>query len=229
MISVVIPTLDAAVHLPATLDALVPAAVDGLVKEVVIADGGSADATLAVAEDAGACVVAAPKSRGAQLKAGAEAARSAWLLFLHADTKLSPAWIEAARAFIESGDDRAATFTLRFDAQGLRPSLVVAGAMLRTRLFTAPYGDQGLLISRRLYDDIGGFRDMPLFEDVDIVRRLVRKKGRRALCALKAQAVTSAERYARDGYVRRVLKNAWCLALYKAGVAPERIMKVYRS
>lgn len=229
MISVVIPTLNAEARLSQCLEALVRPTVDGLIKEVIVVDGGSADATLAIADAFGACILTARQGRGAQLRAGATAARGAWLLFLHADTALEPDWAEEARAFIESNDDRAAIFTLRFDAEGLRPALVAAGAMLRTKLFAAPYGDQGLLISRQLYDDIGGFRDMPLFEDVDIVRRLARKHGRRALHVLNARAITSADRYARDGYLKRVLKNAWCLTLYNVGVAPERIAKVYRS
>ncbi|MEE2692989.1 MAG: TIGR04283 family arsenosugar biosynthesis glycosyltransferase [Pseudomonadota bacterium] len=226
MISVVIPTLNPGGRLKRTLAALVPGAFDGLIKEVVISDGGSTDETQAIAEGAGAHFVEGARGRGAQLGAGAEAARGEWLLFLHADTVLEESWMEEARAAM-SEPGRAGVFTLAFDAQGFAPRLVAAGAMLRTRLFAAPYGDQGLLISRRLYDEIGGYAPLPLFEDVDLIRRLVRSKGRRALRVMKSKAITAADRYERDGYLGRVLKNAWCLMLYRFGVAPARIAEIY--
>ncbi|MBB5519221.1 TIGR04283 family arsenosugar biosynthesis glycosyltransferase [Amphiplicatus metriothermophilus] len=225
-ISVIIPTLDAARELPATLTALVPAAIDGLVKEVIIADGGSQDETMRIAQEAGARVVAGPRGRGAQLAQGAAAARGAWLLFLHADTVLETTWAEEARAFL-GAPERAGVFTLAFDAKGFAPRVVAAGAMARTRLLAAPYGDQGLLIARALYEEIGGFRPLPLFEDLDIIERLIKTKGRRALHVFRAKAVTSAARYERDGYMRRVLKNAWCLALYRFGASPARIAEIY--
>lgn len=228
MISVVIPTLDAEARLAAALDALVAAAADGLVKEVIVVDGGSTDGAVKIADDFGAKILTAPPGRGGQLRAGGEAAKGDWLLFLHGDTILDAGWAEEAGGFIEAGPNRAAVFTLAFDAKGLAPRVVAAGAMARTRLLKNPYGDQGLLISRRLYDDIGGYRAMPLFEDVDIVRRLVKAKGRGALKILPAKAVTSAERYERGGYARQVFKNAWRLMRYYAGAAPEDLAKKYR-
>ena len=100
--------------------------------------------------------------------------------------------------------------------------------MLRTRMFSSPYGDQGLLISRAAYEAVGGYRPMPLFEDVDLIDRLLVANGRRALVVMRAKAVTSACRYRRDGYFRRVIRNARCLAMYRAGVAPETIVQYYR-
>lgn len=228
MISVVIPTLNAAGELPGTLAALVPAAIDGLVKEVIVSDGGSGDATPEIAKAAGARFISCEKGRGGQLACGAALARGRWLLFLHADTRLDHSWADEAGAFIAE-EDRAGVFTLKFDSNGRMAAIVASGAMLRTRLLKAPYGDQGLLISRPLYDSVGGFSDKPLFEDIDIIDRLVRKHGRRVLHVLKAQAVTSAARYQADGYGARVLKNLVCLMMYRAGVAPARIWKFYHS
>lgn len=94
---------------------------------------------------------------------------------------------------------------------------------VRCGLLALPYGDQGLLIPRRLYDDVGGFTDQPLMEDIDLVRRL----GRRRIAMLRADAVTSARRYRDDGYLRRILRNQACLALYAAGASPERIAHLY--
>lgn len=224
-ISVVIPTLNAGDDLRRTLPVLAPAAIGGLVREVIVADGGSADATRTIAEAAGARVVETKRGRGGQLMEGAKAARGDWLLFLHADTVLEEQWAQEAEAFISQGGNRAAVFTLAFDANGLAPRLVAAGAMFRTRILRAPYGDQGLLISRAHYDAAGGYRDLPLMEDVDLIDRLNRRGG---FSVLKSKAVTSARRYERDGYVARVVRNACCILMYRAGADPAKIARFYR-
>lgn len=224
-LSVIIPALEAAANLPPTLAALAPAAVSGLIREVIVVDGGSRDGTRAIAEAAGARVIETAPGRGGQLREGATAARGRWLLFLHADTVLEPAWETEAAAFMEEGGARAAVFSLAFDAKGLAPRLVAAGAMLRTRMVRAPYGDQGLLISRALYEAVGGYRAMPLMEDVDLVDRLNRRGGFKVL---KAKARTSAQRYEREGYAARVARNALCIALFRAGLDPAKIAKIYR-
>ena len=114
------------------------------------------------------------------------------------DTVLAEGWEREVLAFISNKSDAAAVFTLAFDAKGLAPKLVAFGAMQRTRWLKSPYGDQGLLISKSAYEEIGGYRDMPLFEDVDIIRRLVRNKGALALHVFSSKAITSAERYERE-------------------------------
>ena len=228
MISIIIPAFNAAPRLRGTLDALVDGAVGGFVTEVIVVDGGSIDETREIAEAFGAKVLSAPKGRGAQLRAGAEAARADWLLFLHADTLLERAWSAQAARFAERGGAQIGVFRLGLDAKGLAPRLVAAGANLRTRLLKSPYGDQGLLISRSDYDAIGGYEPIPLFEDVDILKRIRRQFGRKSVTLLPARAMTSAEKYERQGYARRVLKNAWLIMQYKAGVSPERLAEQYR-
>jgi len=227
-ISVVVPTLNAAEGLPMTLAALAPAALGGLVREVVISDGGSTDDVAEIADAAGARFIVGRRGRGVQLAQGAAEARGRWLLFLHADTQLEPGWENDASALIESGEDNVGVFSLRFDEAGVAPALVAGGAMIRTRVFGTPYGDQGLLVSRKLYDAIGGYRDMPLFEDVDIIDRIKRRMGRKSLVVLTSHAVTSAARYRKSGYGGRVVKNALCMAMYRAGVSPEKIAAFYR-
>jgi rSAM/selenodomain-associated transferase 2 len=223
MISVIIPAANAAAQLGPTLDSLVNAAVSGLVGEVVIAClEGDAD-TVRIADAWGAKVAPCGLGRGVALRAGAAAARKPWLLFLHADTRLSAGWEAETEEFIAGQVDHAAAFTFKLADRGMRPRLVEAGVALRARLFALPYGDQGLLISRRFHDEIGGFRPMPIMEDVDIIRRI----GRSRLTILRAAAITSAQRYQRDGYVRRVARNWACIAMYPAGVPPERIAKFY--
>lgn len=230
MVSVVIPTLEAERELARTLAALVPAVVDEVVREVIIVDGGSTDRTEALADASGARFVRAERGRGAQLAAGAATARHPWLLFLHADTVLDEGWHREAQAHIAEAEKyhegaRAAAFRFALDDRGWRPRLVESGVALRSRLFALPYGDQGLLISRRLYDAVGGYRELPLFEDVDLVRRL----GRRRLRLLDARATTSAARYRRDGYMARTLRNWWCTLHYARGTPIERIERIYRG
>jgi len=223
MISVVIPVLNAQACLAASLSALVPAAVDGLVKELILVDGGSTDATLEIAEDAGARVIRTEKGRGVQLAAGCAAARSPWLLVLHADTRLARDWTDPVLAHLEGPDDRAGYFRFALDDRGWKPRLWEAGVALRCHLLGLPYGDQGLLISRSLLDSVGGYRSLPLMEDVDLVQRI----GARRLYPLDARATTSALRFRRDGYLRRSLGNWGLLARYLAGAAPEDLARRY--
>jgi rSAM/selenodomain-associated transferase 2 len=217
-LTAVIPTLNAASTLPATLASL------GEIR-VVVVDGGSTDATAAIARAGCATVVAASPGRGTQLAAGAAASGSGWLLFLHGDTVLGQDWREAADRFIcEAGSrERAATFALKFDDRGIVPRLFEMMVAFRVRVFGLPYGDQGLLVHSELLDSVGGYRALPLMEDVDLVRRI----GRRRLRVLDAIATTSASRYRQDGYWRRAFRNLTCLAMYFAGAAPERIARYY--
>lgn len=228
MISVVIPTLNAEPGLAASLSALITATVEGLVREVIIVDGGSTDRTLSIADQAGARIVKSPPGRGRQLQAGAAAARFDWLLFLHADTVLEPGWEREVATFMERVDcgnrpDAAAAFRFALDDLGFFPRLVEWGVAARSSAMRLPYGDQGLVIPRRLYDRLGGFRDLPLMEDVDLVRRL----GRSRTIILRAAAVTSAIRYRNDGYVPRMARNLACLALYYLRVPPRVIARLY--
>lgn len=223
MLSIVIPTLDAAPVLPATLAALGAAGPD---REIVVADGGSGDATRALAAAAGARVIETAPGRGGQLAAGAEAARGDWLLFLHADTVLGPGWDRAVARFANDPANAMRAAAFRFALDDPRPAARRLERLVawRCRALGLPYGDQGLLIGRAFYDRIGGFRALPLMEDVDMVRRI----GRRRLVLLDMPAVTSAARYRRGGYVRRPALNLLCLSLYFAGMPPRHILKIYR-
>ncbi len=229
MISVVIPTLNAEAGLASAMTALVTATVEGLVREVIVVDGGSQDRTLDIAEQAGATILRSEPSRGRQLKTGADAARFPWLLFLHADTVLETGWERDAAAFMERVDLgkrplSAAAFRFTLDDLGLKPRLIESGVAARCAVFRLAYGDQGLLIPRRLYSEVGGYRDVPLMEDVDLARRL----GRRRLVMLRPRAVTSAVRYQRDGYVYRTVRNLACLSLFFLRVPATVIARLYR-
>ena len=216
MLTVVIPTWNAVRTLRATIASL--EAGRGLIGEVVVADGGSSDGTRALAEELGARIMPVPKGRGSQLRDGIAGTRSDAVLVLHADTRLSPDWPDRRP---RSG--RAGYFRLRLDDSAPGARRVERLANWRAASLGLPYGDQGLWLERGLYEAVGGYRPLPLMEDVDLVRRI----GRARLEALPAAAVTSAERYRREGYWCRPLRNLTCLTLYLAGVPPERIARFY--
>ena len=229
LLSIVIPTLNAA----GVLDPTLAAAADGIARfeergipvEVVVADGGSRDGTADVARRYGALLVEAETGRGRQLAAGAAAAAGAWLLFLHADTRPAPGWDEEVGAFIAQATNqgRAACFRFALDDRATAARLLERLVALRCRLFALPYGDQGLLIHRSLYEALGGFRPLPMMEDVDLVRRI----GRKRLAYLRTPAVTSAVRFRRAGYVPRMARNLCCLLLFSLGVRAETVARIY--
>nr|WP_281857118.1 TIGR04283 family arsenosugar biosynthesis glycosyltransferase [Litoreibacter halocynthiae] len=222
--SIVIPTLNAATQLPETLNALMPGLERGMIRDLIVSDGGSTDATLEIAEAAGALVVSGAKGRGGQLHRGAEAAKGEWLLFLHADTHLPPDWVGAAAVHRTGHPNLAAAFRLRFRAKGLAPRIVASWANLRSAALNLPYGDQGLLMSRELYDYSGGYLDQPLMEDVAMARAL---KGRIRL--LDTFAATGAERYVQNGWLRQSLRNFGTLTRYSFGADPEELSKRYHK
>mmetsp|Transcript_18177 Transcript_18177/g.28442 ORF Transcript_18177/g.28442 Transcript_18177/m.28442 type:complete len:223 (-) Transcript_18177:2783-3451(-) len=217
-ISVIIPTLNAQAELSDCLSALVEGLDTGLITELVISDGGSDDETRVLADAWGANIVTGPPSRGGQLQRGCAAARGQWLLVLHADTVLEPGWSAVAARHL--GQSKAGYFKLRFDRGG---SFVAGWANLRARLFGLPYGDQGLLIRRDHYARVGGYPDQPLMEDVALARALHGE-----LLAMDAVAVTNAQKYRRQGWIRRGVRNLWTLMRYFAGTDPEALARAYR-
>jgi rSAM/selenodomain-associated transferase 2 len=222
LISLVIPTLNAAGTLSETLAA---ARNSAILRETIVADGGSSDDTVACAAAAGARVIVAPRGRGGQLAAGAAAASADWLLFLHADCRLEPGWESAVAAFLSApaAEGRAGYFDFALDDPAPAARRLEQAVAWRCWVLALPYGDQGLLVARSLYDAVGGFAPLPLMEDVDLARRL----GRRRLGRIGARCIASARRYRRGGYLRRPLRNLMCLSLYFAGVPPARILRLY--
>lgn len=222
MISAVIPTFNDAQHLPRALGSLV-AGVGGVLKQVIIADGGSTDDTLAIADAAGCDIVKGENGRAKQLRAGADAAKGKWLLFLHADTALASGWLEETERFINAPQSRkkAAVYKLAFDDASQKAKRAMFWARLRGHVMKLPYGDQGLLISRFFYDGLGGYPDVPAMEDVEIMRRI----GGQRLVQFDAEIVARAEKYRREG--SGALRNLSLMARYMMGADPVELAKAY--
>jgi len=221
-LSIIIPTLNAERALLRLLPQLVEGLTARLIAELILADGGSQDQTAALAEEAGAVFIPAPKGRGCQLHAGAQAAKGRWFLVLHADSQMPPNWVDAVQTHMQNYPKDAASFALAFNDTSLMAGLTAGWANLRTRLFSLPYGDQGLLIPARLYAQIGGYPEVPLMEDVMIAKKL---RGRLRLMPCKI--TTDAEKYRRYGWIKRGARNLTTLALFKLGRSPERLAARY--
>lgn len=218
MICAVIPTYNCEASLPALLSQLRGAA------RIVVTDGDSEDATLRVAAAHEAVIAMGSPGRGAQLRRGARWSEGCeWLLFLHADSVLPDNWERLAERHIERHSGKAGYFDLAYDSPKFAARVVEFLVRLRCAAFALPYGDQGLLISRALYDEVGGYGAVPLFEDVAIIRSVGRPRLRRLGGAL----ITSADKYERDGFFRRGWRNLGLLRRYLKGESPHAIAKDY--
>jgi len=217
----VIPTLDEAAALPALLEDL--RALRPLLGEVVVADAGSSDATIALARAAGARVLTAPRGRARQLNAGARRSQGDWLLFLHADSRFGSDAVAAVRQVLAGIlPVEAAVFRFAIDLPAPWRRLIEAGQTLRERWFGLSYGDQGLLVRRERFDGVGGFPELPLMEDVVMIRRLRRRCG---VARLPAAVLTSGRRYRQRGVLRTWLTHTLLITLFTAGVSPLRLAR----
>lgn len=223
-LSIIIPAKDAAGDLPGCLAALFSGVEAGLVREVIVSAVLSNDPAMReIADTVGAIWVEGEAGRGAQMKTGADIARGDWLLFVHADSWLSADWVRVTRAHISGMPEKAGAFQLAFRSGARRARIVEALTNWRARTFGLPYGDQGLLISRALYDEVGGFSPVPLMEDVMIARKI----GKARLVELQAQAATSGQKQEQDGWFGRSLRNLWLLFRFACGATPEALAKEY--
>jgi glycosyltransferase involved in cell wall biosynthesis len=218
-LSIVIPTLEAEGDLPALLVALMEGVEAGIVRELIVSDGGSTGATRTIAEEVGAVWLSGPAGRGGQLARGVARAGGDWILVLHADSTPGPGWVEAVERGIARGGP--GYFRLRFRARGVGPRVTAGWANMRAGLFGLPFGDQGLLVSRADYDAAGGYPDIPLMEDMALVRALPRPRP------LDAWVETGWTRYA-GGWIGQGARNLWRQLRFLAGADPARLARGYR-
>jgi len=223
-LAVVIPAYQEAARLPGLLAQLAQA--PHLVAEVVVVDAGSDDATVLVARLAGAQVLRSEANRGRQLALGVAASSAPWLLLLHADARLPVGWARALAQAMAGGDHQAWAFRLAID--GADPALrwVEAAVGLRCRWRQLPYGDQGLLLSRRQLAAVGGIRPLPLMEDLDLVLRLRRQVPIRLLpLALRVDG----RRWRRLGVLRTSWSNWRLRRAWRRGVPAPILAELYRG
>lgn len=223
-LAIIIPTLNAAQTLENTLQTHQYLNAS----EIIVVDGGSHDNTLQIAQKYSTRLLSTSKgNRGQQLAYGASQTHSPWLLFQHADTTISPHACQCVHTYIAQPQNihYAAYFQFRLNDTPYIARLLEYYVALRNHLFALPYGDQGLLISRYLYDTIGGYQPLPLMEDVHIIQKL----GKKRLQRLNATATTSPQKYKKDGYILRGLRNLLCLLLYQLGVQPKHLLNIYHS
>lgn len=217
MISVVIPTLNAEDYLARTLTSLVPGVVEGVIKEVIIVDGGSTDSTLEIAESTGCRIVDGDAARGLQLWQGCRAAKGDWLMVIHPDSQLGEGWIDEVQNHIRSYPTQAGYFHLCFDDPSMLAKLWGELVALKARWLALPSGDHGMLLSRALYDCIGGYKDQAAFEDVALALTL----GRARLRPMATSLSTGASRFKRRGWALGVVGRSLRFALYLLGVPPK--------
>ena len=230
LVSVVIPVLHDAEELERLLAELLPqpsgGSEDGAGREVIVVNGDDADPAIRPLRQRFPAVrwASAEPGRARQMNAGARLASGAWLLFLHADTCPAPGWLDEIRRIDADPRTVAGALRLRLRSRDWRARVVERGVAWRVRWLGLPYGDQGIFVRRAVFDRLGGYRPLPLMEDVDLVRRL-RRGGRMAFS--RVPILASARRWERDGWLRRTALNLLLLLAYSAGVPPARLARAY--
>jgi rSAM/selenodomain-associated transferase 2/rSAM/selenodomain-associated transferase 1 len=221
-VSVIIPALNEAAHIAATLQSVRA----GRPHEIILVDGGSTDDTRTIAQAAGATVMQSKPGRARQMNAGAARATGNVFLFLHADTLLPNDWTRIVQESLAQPGVVAGSFGFRIAEQFAGWRLVEWTTNLRSRWFQNPYGDQTQFLRRALFEELGGFADLPIMEDYELNQRL-RKRGR--IVTSSAVAITSGRRWKKVGLIRTTLINKLIIAGYHLGVCPHKLARFYRS
>lgn len=220
-VSVIIPALNEAAHIAATLDGVRKSSP----QEIIVVDGGSVDETCAVAQKSGATVIHSQPGRARQMNAGAAQTTGNVLLFLHADTTLPENWMRVVTDTLGKPGVVAGSFGFRVAESFPGRWWVEWTTNLRSRWFQNPYGDQTQFLRRTLFEELGGFADLPIMEDYELNQRL-RKVGR--VVTAKTAAITSGRRWKRLGVVRTTLTNKAMIAGFHLGVCPQKLARFYR-
>ncbi|MBW4457049.1 MAG: TIGR04283 family arsenosugar biosynthesis glycosyltransferase [Nostoc indistinguendum CM1-VF10] len=220
-ISIIIPTLNEAENIK---EAIVTTQLNTNI-EVIIVDGGSKDDTIEIAQSLGVKIISSFPGRAVQMNAGAVAATGDILLFLHADTRLPIGFDEMVRTALQQPGTVAGAFNLRIDASLLSLRWVELGVNLRSHFYQMPYGDQAIFLTKAVFQQIGGFPELPIMEDFELIRRL-KRIGQ--IVIIPTPVVTSARRWLQKGVFKTTLLNQIVIIAYLLGVSPERICSWYR-
>jgi rSAM/selenodomain-associated transferase 2 len=222
MISVIIPALNEEENISRCIGSIRE---ESSSCEIIVSDGGSTDRTKeAAAGFQGVTVVDSKKGRGRQMNAGASQAKGEVLLFLHADTTLEQGWAKGIMTAMKDASVVGGAFTFCVDNPLPKFRSVEAWVRMRCAVFSLPYGDQGIFIRKTAFEKLGGYSDIPLMEDVDILGKM-KKHG--TITILDKRAVTSGRRWAEKGIIRTAAINQATMMLYRLGVSPERLARFY--
>ncbi|MEI7671298.1 MAG: TIGR04283 family arsenosugar biosynthesis glycosyltransferase [Deltaproteobacteria bacterium] len=194
--------------------------------EIIVVDGQAEAETVAAIRDSTVQKLCSEKGRGRQLNRGAASAKGDVLLFLHADTILPTAAFERLAEAMRDESCVGGAFSLRIDSPRAAFRVIETVANLRSRLMKIPYGDQAIFIRTSCYWRLGGFREIPIMEDVDFMRRIKRNAGK--IIISPEPVITSARRWEKEGILFGTLRNWLLVILYLCGVAPERLARFYR-
>jgi rSAM/selenodomain-associated transferase 2 len=220
-IAVIIPALNE----EPVICAAVTSAWDAGAAEVILADGGSDDRTVELAQERRCKVVVAPKGRAFQQNAGARVATADVLLFLHADNRLGASACQQVRDALTRPDVVCGAFRQRIEARGFGYRLLERGNSWRVRWLGLPYGDQAIFLRRGLFEEVGGFPEVRLMEDLVLMTKLRRKAWP---ILLPGPLLVDARRWQRHGIIRQTLRNWWLLAAYKFGTTPDQPADYYK-
>ena len=220
-ITVVIPTLNEASQIAGVLERVR----QGSPHEVVVVDGGSTDGTTGIASKYGAVVIRSSPGRARQMNAGAAMTTGGVLLFLHADTLLPAGWYDTVSETLRRPSAVAGAFEFRIAENFPGRWIVESTTNVRSRWFQNPYGDQTQFLRRALFEELGGFADLPIMEDYELNQRL-RKLGR--VVTASSVVITSGRRWQRLGVVRTTLTNKLMIVGFRLGVSPHRLARLYR-
>jgi rSAM/selenodomain-associated transferase 2 len=194
--------------------------------EVIVVDGGSTDRTTRLAREVGAKVLKSKPCRARQMNAGAAQADGNALLFLHADTLLPREWLRTIVETLRRPGVAAGAFGFRIGGEFRGKAIIERAVGFRSNWLQRPYGDQGLFLSRALFEELGGFANLPILEDYELVNRL-RRHGH--VIIVTEPAITSGRRWHHLGFLRTTLINQLVLAGYHLGVPPHRLARLYQD
>ena len=221
IISIIIPVLNEAAIIPSTLQRLQ----NNRDLEIIVVDGGSNDNTVKIVREMGLKIIVVSGGRATQMNAGANIAQGNILLFLHVDTQLPPNFSNLIKQTLKQPQVIAGAFELAIEGKKRSLRWIEVLVKMRSHLLSLPYGDQAIFITKQVFKDVGGFADLPIMEDFELIQRL-KRQGKIAIAP--AAVITSGRRWQKLGVWKTTLINQLVIAGYYLGIPPAKLSKFYR-